>query len=81
VFRKSPVAPGPVKFISYTEDVLELMERQRVHNHLFAADKWLYISASVKSPKSGPCTVRYLSDCVTDVISWCASRRLQLNVL
>ena len=69
---------GPVEFISYTEDVVELMERHRVHNHLFADDKQLYISAPVTEVQA---TLRRLSDCITDVISWCASRRLQLNVL
>ena len=68
---------GPVKFISYIEDVVDLMERHRVNHHLFADDKQLYLSTSVTDV---PATLRRLSDCVTDVISWFSSCRLQLNV-
>ena len=69
---------GPVEFISYTEDVADLMERHRVNNHLFADDKQLYISAPVTEVQA---TSRHLCDSVADVINWCASCRLQLIVL
>jgi hypothetical protein len=67
-----------VKLISYTEDVVDLMERHRVNHHIFVDDKHLYLSTPVTE---APVTLRGLSDTVTDVISWCSSRRLQLNVL
>jgi len=55
--------------ISYTEDMVELMERHRVHNHLFADDKQLpAVSLSTSYQSSGlgsPC-----------IALWCASRLL-----
>jgi len=46
---------GPVEFISYTEDVVELMESHHVHNHHFANHKQLYISAPVTKVQA-PCS-------------------------
>ena len=67
---------GPIKFISYTEDVIRIFSNNRVSHHLFADDKQAYASTSL----NGVDLVRHrLRDCVTEVGSWCASRRLQLN--
>jgi hypothetical protein len=68
---------GPVEFISYTEDVVELVETHRVNHHLFADDKQLYASTTVPEVEV---TLRRLNDCIADIISWYSSRRLQLNV-
>jgi len=33
---------GPVKFAAYTEDIVDLIERQGVRSHLYADDTQLY---------------------------------------
>jgi len=51
VFHNDIYCLGPVEFISCTEDVVELMERHRVHHRvrvIFADDK--YIGTSYRSP-------------------------------
>jgi len=67
---------GPIEFISYTEDVVELFDRHGPSHHLFADDKQLYTSALAS--KVHRCRHR-LSSCVRDLQEWCASRRLLLN--
>jgi primosomal protein N'' len=54
------------------------VERHCFNHHLFADNKQLYISTPVSEVQA---TLRRLSDCITDVISWCSSRCLQLNVM
>jgi len=53
-----------------------LFDRHHVKYHLFADDKQVYISVQ-------PCKIAAaswrLTDCIIDLQSWCASRRLQLN--
>jgi len=44
--------------------------------HLFADDKQVYISISPQEEAVG---CRRLTNCITDLQSWCMSRRLQLN--
>jgi hypothetical protein len=67
---------GPLGFISYTEDVIEIFIRHAVHHHLFADDKQAYTDSRL----SGIDDVRSrLHDCIADVGGWCSSRRLQLN--
>jgi len=67
---------GPLKFISYTEDVTLIFDRHGVSHHLFADDKQAYADA----PLSGVDDIRGgLHDCTADRIRWCASRHLQLN--
>jgi hypothetical protein len=69
---------GPLEFISYTEDVVEVFSRNHVRYHLFADDKQLYRSGKISEVDS----IRdHLCRCITDVQDWCASRRLQLNAL
>jgi hypothetical protein len=38
---------GPLEFISYTEDIVELLERHRIVHHLFADDKQLLKTTTV----------------------------------
>ena len=33
---------GPLQFISYTEDVMPVFERRKIHRHLVADDKQVY---------------------------------------
>jgi len=69
---------GPLEFISYTEDVVDVFTRNRVHHHLFDYDKQLYRIGKVSEID----TIRHqLCCCVTDLRDWCSSRRIQLNAL
>ena len=67
---------GPLKFISYTEDVTLIFDRHGVRHHLFADDKQAYTDASLSGVDDARCR---LHDCTADLVGWCASRRLQLN--
>jgi len=67
---------GPIKFISYTEDVSELITNHAVSYHLFADDKQLYTAVSQDEIHVGR---QRLMSCISDLQEWCASRRLQLN--
>ena len=69
---------GPLEFISYTADVVEVCTRNLVRHHLFADDKQLYRSGQISEID----IIRHqLGRCVTDIQDWCSSRRLQLNAL
>ena len=68
---------GPVEFVSYTEDVVDLIQRHRADFCLFADDRQLYISATVTEVQT---TLRRLSDFITGVTRWCSFRPLQLIV-
>jgi len=67
---------GPLEFISYTDEVSEIFSRHAVNYHLFADDKQLSKSDKVSETSA---IIDRLSACVTDISSWCASRKLQLN--
>ena len=67
---------GPMKFIAYTEDVVELFERYGLSHHLFADGKQLYSSVHVSEI---PLCRQRLASCIHELQKWCASRRLQLN--
>jgi hypothetical protein len=67
---------GPLEFIAYTEDVTQLLDGQGVEHHLYADDMQLYAS----DKPSGVDNIRLrLNRCAERIMSWCASRRLQLN--
>ena len=44
MYRRAAVL-GPIEFISYTADAVELFDRHGVSHHLFAGDKQLFTSA------------------------------------
>ena len=67
---------GPLKFVSYTEDSADLITSYRLGYHLYADDTQLIGRAKISDVS---CTIDRLQRCVTAVIDWCASRRLQLN--
>jgi hypothetical protein len=64
---------GPVKFISYTEEIFNIMVTYSNNHHVFADDEQLYESATVGDTGSAR---QRLSDCVSDVsASWMIRRR------
>ena len=67
---------GPVVFISYTEDVVDLMDRHGVRSHMYADDTQFYDSCR---PSDFDLLRARLSHCASDTDLWCKSRRLQLN--
>jgi hypothetical protein len=67
---------GPVEFIAYTEDVTDIFPPHQVRYHMYADDIQLYYSVSVNDVEAARMV---LQSCVSDVINWCAPRRLQLN--
>ena len=67
---------GPFEFICYTEDVCSVFDRHGVKHHMFADDKQIYKSGKTDNVN----TMRQvMTDCSSDIATWCASRRLQLN--
>ena len=67
---------GPMLFISYTDDVTLIFDSHQVNHHLYADDKQAYVSVPVNNVSLAR---QILERCVSDITSWCASRRLQLN--
>ena len=67
---------GPLKFVAYTEDIVQLADEHDTLSHLYADDTQLYDSCR---PQDCIIIRTRLSNCIVDVALWCASRRLQLN--
>jgi hypothetical protein len=67
---------GPLEFISYTENISEIFESNKVIHHLFADDKQLLKSSGIQDINN---VQQLLISCISDVRDWCSSRRLQLN--
>jgi Reverse transcriptase (RNA-dependent DNA polymerase) len=67
---------GPIGFISYTEDFVDVINRHDVRSHFYADDMQLYASCH---PDNISDVRLQLSVCAADVSKWCASRRLQMN--
>ena len=63
-------------FISYTGDVVDLMDRHHVRSHIYADDTQYYDSCRLNKIDS---LRSRLSCCATDINHLCRSRRLQLN--
>jgi len=70
---------SPIQFINYTEDVAELFNKHSVNFHLFADDKQLYTCVTPGHEVIAPFARQKLSTCISDLVAWCASRRLKLN--
>ena len=66
-----------MKFVSYTEDSVDLITSYRLGYHLYADDTQLIGCAKISDVVSS--TIDRLQRCVTAVGDWCAFRRLQLN--
>jgi len=67
---------GPRCFVSYTEDIADLLEAHAVQSHLYADDTQFHDSCR---PDDTDTLRSRLSRCADDINSWCKSRRLQLN--
>ena len=67
---------GPLGFIAYTEDIVDVIERQCSTTHIRRRHTQLLASAKLEDSSR---LRQQLSDCVADVTQWCSSRRLQLN--
>jgi len=63
---------------SYSEvyDVTSVFKKHGVRHHLYTDEKQGYVDVPVSNIATARTT---LQDCVSDVSSWCSSRRLQLN--
>jgi len=66
----------PLMFISYTEDLAELISSHQLKYHEFADDTQLV--GHIEIPKV-PSTIDSLQRCTADVGDWCASKRLKMN--
>ena len=76
--QRSPrLGPGPTLLVSYTDDVglVDLLERHAVQSHMYADDTQFHDSCP---PDIDPLHSR-LSQTTSTRVSWCKSRRLQLN--
>lgn len=67
---------GPIEFIAYTEDAVEIFQRRKINHHMYADDVQLFAEVA---PNDVGCLLVQLRDCLDEFIKWCASRRLQLN--
>jgi hypothetical protein len=69
---------GPILFLLYTADLLQLVERHDLHPHLYADDTQIY---GFCSPETALQLQQRTSACVDDVAAWMRSNRLQLNAV
>ena len=67
---------GPLGFVSFIEDVVDLIDRHSVRSPLHADDTQYYDSCRRNDTES---LRSRLSDCASDVDLWCRARRLLLN--
>jgi len=67
---------GPVEFISYTEDLVNLVSPSNILCHLFADDTQLLTSMNLSTISSSRSNIE---TCISNIHQWCASRGLQLN--
>lgn len=69
-------ALGPLLFILYTIDLIQLIEGHGMAPHLYADDT--QVSGSCRPSNVGAFSSS-ISDCLRDIASWMRSNRLQLN--
>jgi hypothetical protein len=67
---------GPKQFIAYTEDLVDIFNKHEVSHHGYADDSQ---GLAQSDPHDVSSIVSSLQATVSDVSSWCSSRRLQLN--
>ena len=67
---------GPIQFLLYTIDLLQLIKRHQLHPHAFANDTQIY---GFCQPPAVDSLCKRVSTCVDDVSSWMRANRLSLN--
>jgi len=67
---------GPLEFVAYTVDVVEIMHQYQLRHHIYTDDMQLYAHSTITDVHG---LLLQLQHCITDVHEWCTSRRLQLN--
>ena len=67
---------GPLEFIAYTADVVEIMSQHQLRHNIYADDMKLYTQYALKDIRS---TLLQLQSCISEVHEGCISRQLQLN--
>ena len=67
---------GPVLFIFYTQPLFNLVSKHTVNHHAFADDNQLYKISTLDAIHQ---SIETLQNCTTDVKSWMAANKLQLN--
>jgi len=67
---------GPILFLLYTADLIQLIEGYDLSTHLYADDTQVYGSCR---PSSTAQLLDCMSECLADVATWMRSNRLQLN--
>ena len=67
---------GPLLFILYTSNIVNIASRHGILIHLYADDTQLYIKLSVHDISDAKSK---LINCVKDIQAWCAAMRLKLN--
>jgi len=67
---------GPKTFVLYAEDGTDVFHSHRIFYHLYADDMQMIEHRILSEAKA---IVTGIQNCVSDVRSWCSSRRLQLN--
>ena len=66
----------PKIFTNYAEDVSDIFSQHDLSHHLFADDMQCLCYGK---PAEVPYMVKRIENCVIDVWTWCAAKRLQLN--
>jgi Reverse transcriptase (RNA-dependent DNA polymerase) len=67
---------GPLEFVAYTEDVVEIMCQYQLRHPIYDDGMQLYAQSALKDVHG---MLLQLQNCITEVREWCTSRRLQLN--
>ena len=67
---------GPILFLLYTADLLQLIKDHDLSPHLFADDTQIYGSCS---PSDTSLLQSRMTACISDIAAWMSSNRLQLN--
>jgi len=67
---------GPILFILYTSNIVQIAFKHGILIHLYADDTQLYIKLSAKDIDNAKLR---LMTCFNEIQSWCASMRLKLN--
>jgi len=69
-------ALGPILFLLYVADLLQLVKPHGLHPHCYADDTQIY---GFCDPSDVDALQERLSVCIDEVFSWMMSNRLQLN--